>query len=214
MPHDIDYIVDEIINNSGYFIIKNYYDPVLVDYALRYVRKATAPYCDRVLERRVWDMHTKTDKFKSFAYPEIAAQVFNKILGTKHKLNTFGANRLMPGAQAQEPHTDYPYWGIHDKQSLPMNFNSSFALACQTLVPLTDYTTTNGAIEVVPGTQKLCEYPTDTEFLNNKIILELNPGDLLMYHSLLWHRAGHNTSQNDRISLLGQYTAYFIMNMK
>ena len=214
MLHDTQTIIDEIVNKSGYFVVKNYYDSALIDYALRYVRKATSTYCDQVKERRVWDMHAKTDKFKSFAYPEIATQVFDKILGTKHKLNTFGANRLMPGAQAQEPHTDYPYWGIHDKSSLPMNFNASFALACQTLIPLTHYTATNGAIEIVPGTQKLCEYPTDDNFSINKIILELDPGDLLMYHSLLWHRAGHNISQSDRISLLGQYTAYFIMNMK
>lgn len=210
----IDQIVDELINGSGYVIIKKYFNDIDINYALKFVRKASSNISDNVKERRVWNMHRDNNTFKKFAHPDIVSNVYNIILGKKHKLNTFGANRLMPGAVAQEPHTDYPYWGIFDLTNMPMNFNSSFALACQTLIPLTDYTTTNGAIELVPYTQKLCQYPDINEFEKNKIIIELSPGDLLMYHSLIWHRAGSNKSEFDRISLLGQYTAYFIESMK
>jgi ectoine hydroxylase-related dioxygenase (phytanoyl-CoA dioxygenase family) len=207
-------IIDELIHGSGYFIIKNYFNTADINYSLKFVRKASSRFSENVKERRVWNMHLNNNIFKKFAYPEIAVEVYNVILGKKHKLNTFGANRLMPGSIAQEPHADYPYWGIFDLTNMPMNFNSSFSLACQTLIPLTEYNNINGAIEVVPGTQKLCQYPNFDNFEKNKIILELSPGDLLLYHSLLWHRAGSNKSTSDRVSLLGQYTAYFVETMR
>ena len=206
-------IVDDIVSGPGYRVIKAYHDSTDIDYALRFVRRATNGAPEHVLERRAWNLQDKHDRLRRLAEPAIACQAFDIILGRKQKLNSFGANRLMPGAQAQEPHVDFPYWGLFDPNNMPLNFNASFAMACQTLSPLTAFNQQNGAIEIVPHTQKSCSYPTSTEFERDKICLELEPGDLVLYHSLLWHRAGHNRSPEDRIALLGQHTAYFIGSM-
>lgn len=214
MNHNINLIVDEIVNGRGYYIIEGCIDTDTIAYASRFIRRVTkAAYPDSTLERRVWDLHKKNGKFSDIANNTIVKGVFNKILGTKHKISSFGANQLMPDAPAQEPHTDYPYWGLFDPDSLPMDINSSFTMACQLLVPLTDFTTDNGATEVVPGTQKLCRYPDPVVFDREHVKLDLKAGDMLLYHSLLWHRAGNNRSEQDRITLLGQYTAYFVKDM-
>lgn len=213
MHHQIEQIVDSLVNGDGYYILRNAVDQDTVSYALKFVRRGTNHLPDNVLERRLWDLHKRNSKFDLISQHPIAKNVFDIILGTKHKISSFGANRLMPTATAQEPHTDYPYWGLFDKKSLPLGINNSFALACQMLVPLQDFTKENGATEIVPGTQKLCEYPDLNEFLKNKIQLDLRAGDMLLYHSLLWHRAGNNHSNTDRNVLLGQYTAYFVKDM-
>ena len=206
-------IVNDIIHGAGYHIIRGAIDPETIAYALKFVRRGTNHYCDKVVERRLWALHEKSSKFSEISKHPIATSAFDIILGTKHKLASFGANRLMPTAVAQEPHTDYPYWGLFDKKSLPLGINSSFTLACQMLVALQDFTNDNGATEIVPGTQKLCEYPDPGKFVSNSIQLDLRAGDMLLYHSLLWHRAGNNISNGDRTVLLGQYTAYFIKDM-
>ena len=210
MNHEI---IKSITEGQGFYIIKSAVDKESIDYALRFIRKVTSRLGDNVLERRVWNLHTRHDIFSKIAHHSLVKDIYNVILGTKHRINSFGANRLMPGGQAQEAHTDYPYWGLFDKTTLPLNINSSFALACQTLIPLQDFTKQNGATAVVPNSQLLCSYPDDTMFNQNAIQLELEAGDLLMYHSLLWHRASHNHSDSDRTCLLGQYTAGFVRDM-
>lgn len=206
-------IIDEITKGKGYFILPNAVDSDTVKFALRYVQKCTNGLNDNILERRVWDLHKRNEKFANLAYHPIVKEAYDIILGTKHKLSSFGANRLMPGCQAQEPHTDYPYWGLYDLRSLPLNINSSFTIACQTLIPLQDFSANNGATEIIPNTQLLCRYPDESEFQAKAVKLNLKAGDLLMYHSLLWHRAGINSSDEDRVCLLGQYTAYFVKDM-
>lgn len=204
-------IVNDIVNGCGFYIIRNAVDCDTIDKCLKYVRLGTLNENDNVLERRLWDLDKRT-LFHNIAYHPTVVDTFNIILGTKHKLASFGANRMMPGAKAQEAHTDYPYWGLSRPETLPMNLNSSFTIACQSLIALQDFTDNNGATEVVPFSQNKCKYP-DKTFETDKVILDLKSGDMVLYHSLLWHRAGTNTSETDRCVLLGQYTAYFVKDM-
>lgn len=204
-------IIFDIVRGPGYHIIRQAVDKDTVDTCLKYVRRATNS-ADNVLERRIWNLHERKKYFHNIAFHPTVVDTYNTILGTKHKLASFGANRLMPSAQAQEMHTDYPYWGLSRPETLPMNINSSFTIACQSLVALQDFTTDNGATEVVPFSQLLCKYP-DQSFENGKIQLDLKAGDMVLYHSLLWHGAGHNNNSQDRCVLLGQYTAYFVKDM-
>lgn len=213
MLRQTDKIIDALINGDGYYIVRDAIPPEDVQYALKFVKRGTNHYCDKVVERRLWKLHEKSERFAKISQHPVAVDAFNVILGTKHKLANFGANRLMPGAPAQEPHNDYPYWGLFDKSSLPLGINSSFTLACQMLVALQNFTEENGATEVVPGTQKLCAYPDLDRFVARGIKLDLRAGDMVLYHSLLWHRGGNNTSTEDRTVLLGQYTAYFVKDM-
>jgi ectoine hydroxylase-related dioxygenase (phytanoyl-CoA dioxygenase family) len=205
-------VIFDIVKGPGYHIIRQAVDKEIVDACLKYVRRATNSVDDNVLERRVWNLHERKNYFHNIAFHPTVVDTYNSILGTKHKLASFGANRMMPGAQAQESHTDYPYWGLARPETLPMGLDNSFALACQSLVALQDFTSDNGATEVVPFSQLFGKYPDHT-FDNGKIQLDLKAGDLVLYHSMLWHRAGHNKSDTDRCVLLGQYTAYFIKDM-
>lgn len=205
-------VVFDIVRGQGYHIFRQAVDGEIVDACLKYVRRATSSVSDNVLERRLWNLHERKKYFNDIAFHPSVTETFNIILGTKHKLASFGANRMMSGAHAQEAHTDYPYWGLSRPETLPMGLNSSFTIACQSLIALQDFTIDNGATEVVPYSQMLCRYP-DKSFDDTKIQLDLKAGDMVLYHSLLWHRAGDNKSSEDRCVLLGQYTAYFVKDM-
>lgn len=208
----MNHIVFNLVRGPGFHIIRQAIDSETTNACLKYVQRSTSSLDDTVLERRVWNLHERKKYFNDIAFHPTVVETFNTILGTKHKLASFGANRMMAGAQAQEPHTDYPYWGLSRPETLPMNINSSFTIACQSLVALQDFTKSNGATEVLPYSQLLCKYP-DQSFDSGKIQLDLKAGDMVLYHSLLWHGAGNNKSNQDRCVLLGQYTAYFVKDM-
>lgn len=209
---NVDDIVAELTTGRGYYVLDKAFGIDDIDYCYKYIKRASDTVNNDILERRVWGLHDKK-VFSDIANHEFILNVYNKILGSKHRLAAFNANRMMPGAQAQEPHTDFPYWSLYDPSTLPINLNSSFSLACQTLIPLQDFTENNGATEVVPYSQTLCRYPDLEEFNAKKIKLLLQKGDLLLYNSLLWHCAGYNNSKKDRTCLLGQYVAYFVKDM-
>jgi ectoine hydroxylase-related dioxygenase (phytanoyl-CoA dioxygenase family) len=207
-------IANELIQGKGYHIIPNDVDPNKLKVMLRYIRKLTNIYPTNVLERRAWDLHKKHKIFMEIANNDDVKKIFDIVLGRRHKIGSFGANRLMPGSFGQEAHCDYPYWGLFLKEDLPKNINSSFCLSCQILVPLQDFNENNGGTALVPYSQLLCRYPDQAEFNSKYIQPILNAGDILIYNSLLWHSAMPNISNNDRTCLLGQYSAHFIQEFK
>lgn len=206
---DISAIVDELLSGSGYYVIPDFISRERAEKLERFVIRATSKHNDNVRERRVWNLDTSS-LFDGIANHHTITSVYDVLLGNRHNLSSYGANCMLPNAQAQEPHTDYPYWGLHDKKTLPYNINSSFVFAAQAIVPLTDYTDTNGATEIVPYSQQKCEYPSEKEFDDLSVKVLLNKGDLLLYNSLLWHRAGENKSDSPRVALLMQYTSGFV----
>tara|TARA_R110000787_G_scaffold169762_4_gene282439 strand:+ start:13 stop:651 length:639 start_codon:yes stop_codon:yes gene_type:complete len=206
-----DQIVNEVMLGKGYYIFKNAVtDDKLLQKAARIIRNSTSKYDDNTLERRAWGLNQESKIFSKFIQHPLIVPIITDILGNKHKVSSFGASLIMPGSIEQEPHTDYPYWGLFDLKSLPKNINSSFVLGCQIIAPVTSFTKENGATAIVPNTQTLCRYPDPSEFEDKKIYLEMESGDICLYNSLLWHRASANNSTSARIALLGQYTASFI----
>lgn len=203
-------IAEIILSGDGYYVFKNVVPQESIKKILKLVRRGTASYSENVLEKRLWNLDGDSPLLSDISNNKEVIPVISELLGTKFKLSSLGANRLMPGAIAQEPHTDYPYWGLFNKRAFPKNINSSFIFGCQIIAPITNFTAENGATAIVPGTQLLCEYPNIDEFEKRKIQIDIQPGDIFLYNSLLWHSACKNKSNDDRIAILGQYTAFFI----
>jgi len=97
-------------------------------------------------------------------------------------------------------HVDYP---THD-QEVP------YLDRCQGvegILALQPFNSKNGATQVMPGSHKSGYWPEDVEnssYKRKKVFL--NTGDLLLFDSRLWHRAGKNNTERCRSALVFNFT--------
>jgi ectoine hydroxylase-related dioxygenase (phytanoyl-CoA dioxygenase family) len=73
-------------------------------------------------------------------------------------------------------------------------------LTVVTVWPLVDFTSQNGATEVVPASHLLGRPPSEDE-LAQAVIAELAAGDCLLMLGSTWHRAGRNHTDQLRVSI-------------
>jgi ectoine hydroxylase-related dioxygenase (phytanoyl-CoA dioxygenase family) len=72
-----------------------------------------------------------------------------------------------------------------------------------------EFTETNGATIVVPGTHQQPERPPDAYLESNKVPVVCPAGSMLIFDSTLWHAAGANVSGKDRLAINHQFTRSF-----
>lgn len=98
--------------------------------------------------------------------------------------------RIRPGETAQTIHRDRWAWGKHLSHLEPQ-FNTIWAI--------TDFTSENGATQVVPGST---QWPDDQEIKPEQITqAEMKAGSVLVYSGSVFHGGGANSSDQDRIGI-------------
>ncbi len=98
--------------------------------------------------------------------------------------------RIRPGETAQTIHRDRWAWGKHLSHLEPQ-FNTIWAI--------TDFTSDNGATQIVPGST---QWPDDQEIQPEQITqAEMKAGSVLVYSGSVFHGGGANTSDQDRIGI-------------
>ena len=98
--------------------------------------------------------------------------------------------RIRPGETAQTIHRDRWAWGKHLSHLEPQ-FNTIWAI--------TDFTSENGATQVVPGST---QWPDDQEIQPEQITqAEMKAGSVLVYSGSVFHGGGANTTDQDRIGI-------------
>src|SRR3546814_932086 len=164
--HDLDRAIRELTEGAGYCLFEDLFPPAEVREARDLIvamSDADVPklthfhgeHTDRVdRQRRVWNLLNKGRVFEAMVQPEPVMALIAGLLGRDFILGSFAANRLLPGAPGQEPHVDYPYWDLHDRDRFPLGINGSFLLNCQMTIMLDDFTCENGATACVPGSQR------------------------------------------------------------
>lgn len=213
---DVDSVVTELCGGRGFVVVEDFYPADLVDAARRRVYDLVRTEPDRTshfygddvnsAQDRVWNLPAKGKAFRDICSDERLLAVLRPILGDDLMLSSFAANVLHPGAQAQEPHVDYPYWDLHARSRWPRDLNASYHLAVESVVPLDEFTVENGATAIVPGSQKLAVWPDPREFESRHMRVTMKPGALLLFPALLWHAGQANRSRGSRAALLGSYT--------
>ena len=102
-----------------------------------------------------------------------------------------------PGSPPQPIHRDQ--WAF-DMFPFPPGFDSTLA----TMWALTDFREENGATRVVPGSHKLQDKLTFTEA--DSVAAEMDAGSVLLYTGSLYHGAGANSTEQDRVGLIVHYS--------
>ena len=120
--------------------------------------------------------------------------------------------RVLPGEKVQMPHRDRWAWsqlqGPTDIEP-PVNTLLARLLAdvepqLSTMLALTDFTKENGATRLAPGSTQL---PDDAKLPEEAFVsAEMTSGSLLVFTGSVFHGAGANQSEHDRIGLDIAYT--------
>ncbi len=131
------------------------------------------------------------------SHPKVM-EVITRILGEWFILNLQNAIINRPGTTHHQTswHRDLPY----------QNWVISKPLAINTLFALDEFSEETGGTFVLPFSQKTEAFPSQDFVDNHKVTASMPAGSAVVFDSMLFHRAGNNTSPNARRALNHLYT--------
>jgi ectoine hydroxylase-related dioxygenase (phytanoyl-CoA dioxygenase family) len=86
------------------------------------------------------------------------------------------------------------------------HFTSSRPIALQTLICIDRFTPESGGTFFLPGSHLHEEFPSDEYVRNHEIQIAAEPGDIVVFNALTYHRAGINRSNHVRRAINNLYT--------
>ena len=155
--------------------------------------------------RRLLHAYARSSLLRRLACHEVVGSALKQIIANDVRLSQCHHNCVMtkhPGYSSNTLwHQDIRYWSF-DRPEL---VSAWFALRPENRA--------NGALEVIPGSHRIdmdrsrfdrdlflrSEIPENQELLRQAITVELNAGDVLLFHCRLFHAAGKN--RTDRVKL-------------
>ena len=144
---------------------------------------------------RLADLVNKGAIFDQFyTHPRILSLIA-AVLGQKFKLSSLNYRAAKPGLGLQKLHVDY-------RNAL---VNGGYKV-CNTIWLLDDFTETNGATRIVPGTHKSKTLPQDA-LVNSElphpdeIKIIAKAGSVYIFNSHVWHGGTINQTHSDRRSI-------------
>ncbi|ATH09463.1 hypothetical protein BIY24_01755 [Halobacteriovorax marinus] len=134
--------------------------------------------------------------FQEFLERRYCDSLISEFFKGKYILNIFG------GVNLTKEKTSYVRNVHRDLRS----FSGDNHVMLQLLVMLHDFTPENGATYVLSGSHKREMKPNDVDFFKCAEQLVGKAGDIVLFNSNLWHAAGENTTEGDRVGLTLAYT--------
>ncbi|HSI78153.1 MAG TPA: phytanoyl-CoA dioxygenase family protein [Lunatimonas sp.] len=141
---------------------------------------------------RLSDLVNKGPEFDVFySHPRVLAAI-SHVLGSNIKLSSLNYRAAIPGAGLQKLHADYP-------EAVP----EGDYRVCNSIWLLDDFSETNGATRIVPGTHLHQQLPQDVMENPmaphpNEIILEAPAGSVVIFNSHVWHGGTTNRTAYPR----------------
>ena len=121
---------------------------------------------------------------------------FEHLLGPDYTLSTLTSNIIDPGAPDGGYHVDSVLGGM--PEPLP-----SFPLVANSLWLLDDFTPENGGTRHVPGIHlQRIKPPPGTTHHPDEVRLSAPKGSVFLFNGAIWHSAGANKTDRQRIALI------------
>ena len=141
-------------------------------------------------------MHDR--RFYDFIFNDVVIDSVRRIIGDKFILMLQNAplNRPVVAHQGFSWHRDLTW----------QHFSSSRPLSVTITVALDDYTVENGGMEVIAGSHKFSEFPSDNYVAENIQKILAPAGAVITFDSMLFHRAGYNTTNQSRSLIVMVFT--------
>ncbi len=197
--------------DDGYTIVENAIEAELIDALLADVERLEAQLDSRPADNR-FEGNRTTRTYNLLAHGEIWQKVpthpvvlalIEGVLGEQCLVSSLASISLGPGETAQVIHAD--------DQIQPLA-KPHVATVCNSMWALTDFTETNGATRVVPGShlwQNPDYFAGDANV--ETIAAEMTKGSVLVWHGSTWHGGGANVTEDEvRIGVAMNYCAGFI----
>ena len=228
LAEQLDDIIEELLNGGGAVVIREAFDAAAVADARATIMEESrqedkethfqGANADTIhLQRRVWNLLAKGKVFEDMVqHPDVVA-ITSAFLGNKFHLGSIAANRLLPGGPGQEPHIDYPYWDMYERDGFPARINSSYPLNLQVTIPLDPFNEVSGASAYLPGSQRDLRYPEVSDrdsFFDACSRMSGDPGDAVIFNGMTWHCAMANESDHDRGAILIEYLPKFVIPLE
>lgn len=146
---------------------------------------------------RVYSLLTKAPAVADLIEHEAALAVADHYLAPSYLLSAALVVNIHPGETPQEFHQDDAL-GAPPPPRPPQGVSTIWALD--------EFTSTNGATDVIPGSHRWAWPWPDAEVQERRsVTLELGPGSLAIFPGTLFHRAGRNRAKTKRLGLTIQY---------
>lgn len=203
-------LVDEILDGKGYVLIPDVLSVAQAAEArslvikLADLERQAGKLFTHEQKERLYGLVYKGEIFEQMVQHPAIIPVLETILGDDMLLGDFSAHILNPGAASMGTHVDYPYWAMKPP------FPAKPVMVLQTIWMLDDFTETNGATLIVPGTQTSCLPPDPIQFAEKAEKIIGKAGSVVISHGLCWHDTAPNLASAPRVSLLGNYNPKFI----
>ena len=228
LSEDMERIIDELLTGTGAVAIRGAFDADEVAEARSLIMEFSKDVDKEThfqganeetihLQRRVWNLLAKGKIFEAMVQHRAVVEITSAFLGNKFHLGSIAANRLLPGGPGQEPHIDYPYWDMYDREGFPARINSSFPMNLQVTIPLDPFNEVSGASGFLPGSQVDLRYPEKDDrdhFYDTCSRMSGDPGDAILFNGMAWHCAMPNHSDHDRSAILIEYLPKFIIPLE
>jgi len=151
--------------------------------------------------QRVWVLLNKGRCFEALVQHEVALRLVGHVLGRGFLLSNVNANITGPGGKPMFLHSDTDY--------VPAPF-PPYALVCNVMWFLDDFTDENGATRIVPMSHKLGHAP-DYGKQYDTVPVTGRRGSAMIFHGGLWHQTGANrTLDQKRHGILTYYCRPFM----
>lgn len=129
------------------------------------------------------------------AHPKVMP-FFEHLLGADYTLSTLTSNIIDPGAHDGGYHVDNVLGGM--PEPLP-----SFPLVANSLWLLDDFTPENGGTRHVPGIHlQQIKPPPGTTHHPDEVRLSAPKGSVFLFNGAVWHSAGANHTDRQRVALI------------
>ena len=146
--------------------------------------------------QRVYALFAKTRTFDPIAVHPLLLEVLDEVLG-HYQLSAPVGIRIGPGERAQVLHRDDSIYPIPDPRP---------HVVVNTMWPLDEFTSDNGATRFVPGSHRWASgrQPTAADPV---LTATMALGSALFYLGSLWHGGGANSSGRQRLGVILEYAA-------
>ena len=202
----------EELNRSGYTILKNIFSKkncATAKIKIDQIYKKQIKECGN--EKFLYSINDQDVVRALFVYDDFFIRFINNkniinflnlCFGNKFILNLQNSpiNRPKQSHYGSTWHRDLSY----------QHFVPSRPIAITILICLDPFTDENGGTHILPFSHKFEEFASKDYSVKNEKILCANIGDVLIFDSLLFHRAGPNKSDEERKLLVQMYTLPFV----
>ncbi len=182
------------------------------------------------INQRLWMLVNKGQCFRDMVIHPLTDALVGHVLGKDFILSTHSANIARPGGMRMGLHTDQWWmpqpvrpWTPADTSvkaseitrqpvdgfvAPDLSLGISPAVVCNTMWMLSDFTASNGATELVPGSHLSGAHPDPAHQSDYDIIQAEGPaGTLMVFDGRLWHGTGANTGNDERLGVLATFCA-------